>query len=354
MGTTLQNYFPSLRDMDEKTITGATDRKADHIELTLRSQVEAAYSDGRFYYEPMFSSHPDPEADMALNFAGGRLKFPLWVSSMTGGTELAGKINANLARMCGEFGFGMGLGSCRVLLKSRERFADFDVRDLMGSDSPLYANLGIAQIETSLRDKTTGAIETLINDLRADGLMIHVNPLQEWMQPEGDHVERPPIETIREFVESVSTRVIVKEVGQGMGPESLRVLLRLPIQAVEFAAHGGTNFTKLELLRAHAEIGEAYAQMALVGHSAEEMVDFVNKAIQDSGENIKCRQIIISGGLSGFLDGHYLMNRVNLPSVYGHASLFLKYAKEDYESLRRFAKMQVEGLKLAQACLKVR
>jgi isopentenyl-diphosphate delta-isomerase len=225
---------------------------------------------------------------------------------------------------------------------------------MIGPDLPLYANLGIAQLEESLREKSTDQIEALLSDLRVDGLIIHVNPLQEWVQPEGDRISRAPIETIREFLETVQTRVIVKEVGQGMGPESLRALMQLPIQAIEFAAHGGTNFTKLELLRASDEAGEAYAQMALVGHSAEEMVRFVNTAIQDLGGNINCREIIISGGLSGFLDGHYLMNQLNLPSVYGHASRFLKYAKEDYESLRRFARMQVEGLKLAQSCLKVR
>lgn len=340
--------------MDEKTITTSTNRKADHIELAFQSQVDAALTDKRFNYEPMFTLHPDPKAELPLEFAGGKLRFPLWVSSMTGGTELAAKINANLARMCGEFGFGMGLGSCRMLLESRERFTEFDVRDLMGPELPLYTNLGIAQIEESLREKSTDAIEALMSDLRVDGLIIHVNPLQEWMQPEGDTISRAPIDTIKEFIETVSTRVIVKEVGQGMGPESIHALMQLPIQAIELAAHGGTNFTKLELLRASGEMGEAYAQMALVGHSAEEMVRFVNSAIQDSGGNIKCREIIISGGLSGFLDGHYLMNQLNLSSVYGHASMFLKYAKEDYESLRLFAKMQIEGLKLAQACLKVR
>jgi isopentenyl-diphosphate Delta-isomerase len=340
--------------MEDSTEDIASGRKADHIEMAFRSQVEAAHADGRFYYEPMLAGHPKPETELPLAFAGGQLRFPLWVSSMTGGTELASKINPNLARMCGEFGFGMGLGSCRVLLESHDRFADFDVRNLMGPDLPLYANLGIAQIEESLREKSTDQIETLLKDLRVNGLIVHVNPLQEWMQPEGDRIGRAPIDTIAEFIETVNTSVIVKEVGQGMGPESIRALLQLPIQAFEFAAHGGTNFTKLELLRASEETGTAYAQMAHVGHSAKEMVRFVNTAIQDSGGNIKCREIIISGGLSGFLDGYYLMNQLNLPSVYGHASQFLKYAKEDYESLRQFAKMQVEGLKLAQSCLKVR
>ncbi len=329
-------------------------RKADHIDLAFKSQIDAIHADGRFYYEPMLAGHPDPDSDLNLTFLGKQLKYPLWVSSMTGGTEMAKKINKNLARMCGEFGFGMGLGSCRALLDSDDRMEDFDVRDLMGDDLPLFANLGIAQVEECLRIDAGESMTRLVTKLRADGLIVHVNPLQEWMQPEGDVIRRAPIETIKELLDKTALRVIVKEVGQGFGPESVSQLLRLPLEAIEMAAHGGTNFTKLELLRAKSEKGDIYAQMATVGHSAVEMVDFINGAAEDLHGAPGCKQIIISGGLKGFLDGYYLMNRLTLPSIYGHASMFLKYAKDDYEQLRAFAQMQVDGLKLAHACLRVR
>jgi len=329
-------------------------RKADHIDLAFKSQIDAIHADRRFYYEPMLAGHPDPDSDLRLTFLGKQLKYPLWVSSMTGGTEMAKKINKNLARMCGEFGFGMGLGSCRALLDSDDRMEDFDVRDLMGDEVPLYANLGIAQVEECLRIDSGESIERLVEKLRADGLIVHVNPLQEWMQPEGDVIKRAPIETIVELLDKTDLKVIVKEVGQGFGPESVSQLLRLPLEAIEMAAHGGTNFTKLELLRATSDKGEIYAQMATVGHSAVEMVEFINGAAEDLQGALGCKQIIISGGLKGFLDGYYLMNRLTLPSIYGHASMFLKYAKDDYEQLRAFAQMQVDGLKLAQACLRVR
>ena len=342
------------KDYETATDPTSATRKADHIDLALKSQVEAALADPRFYYEPMLSGHPVEDDDMGQDFLGKRMSYPIWVSSMTGGTEMAKRINTNLARMCAEFGFGMGLGSCRALLDSDERISDFDMRPLIGSDLPLYANLGIGQVEECLEKDGGDSIASLVRKLSADGLIVHVNPLQEWMQPEGDIIKRPPAETISELLEKTSLKVIVKEVGQGFGPESISALLQMPLEAIELAAHGGTNFTKLELLRAASDKGEVYAEMATVGHSAEEMIGFINGAVEDLNGSPACRQIIISGGLKGFLDGYYLMNRLTLPSIYGHASMFLRYAKDDYQELQKFARMQIAGLKLASSCLRVK
>ena len=332
----------------------ASGRKADHIDLAFKSQVDLLHADKRFYYEPMLSGHPDPDTDIPVTFCGKDQRYPIWVSSMTGGTDKALHINTNLARMCAEFGFGMGLGSCRSLLFSNDRLSDFDMRPIIGRDLSLFANLGIAQIEECLEDHAADAIQGMIAKVDADGLIVHVNPLQEWAQPEGDHIKRPPTETIQALAELVDTKLIVKEVGQGFGPRSIAKLLRLPIDAIEMAAHGGTNFTKLELLRASGDVRDAYTDMALVGHSAEEMVDFINGAVEDLQGNVHGKEVIISGGLKGFLDGYYLINKLQLPSIYGHASLFLKYAKEDYATLQKFAQMQIDGLKMASTCLTVR
>merc|ERR1712226_63170 len=111
--------------------------------------------DDRFLYEPLLSSHHCSSSALHTHFLGFDLKAPLWVSSMTGGTELANTINHNLAKAAGEYGFGMGLGSCRSLLTNDEFLSDFYVKPLM-SDMPLFANLGIAQCEQLvLSDKTS-------------------------------------------------------------------------------------------------------------------------------------------------------------------------------------------------------
>lgn len=331
----------------------AKQRKADHIELAMKSAIDASRIDRRFRYEPMLSGHPAREMDLSLDFLGKQMLAPIWVSSMTGGTDHARQINHHLARACGEFGLGMGLGSCRMLLESEERFVDFDVRDLIGEDHPLYANLGIAQVEQMIAQGRVREMEDLVSRLRANGLIIHVNPLQEWLQPEGDLITVPPIDTIRRLLDASGLKIIVKEVGQGIGPESLRALLKLPLAAIELAAHGGTNFSRLEMLRAQPGYAEAYEPLAMVGHDAYEMTHCINELWTEMGQQVACREIIISGGVKTFLDGYYLVNKLNLTGIYGQASTFLKHARGDYAELRTFVERQIAGLKVARAFLHV-
>ena len=339
--------------LDHKdTDPNATNRKRDHIELALKSQVNTL--DPRFYYEPLFAAHPEQGSLKPFNFLGKTVKIPMWVSSMTGGTEMARIINRNLARACGEFGFGMGLGSCRQLLYSDEHFDDFNVRPLMGDDVPLFANLGIAQLDILIERNEIFLITNLIAKLGADGLIIHVNPMQEWLQPEGDRFKKPAIETIKTLVDRLDCPLIVKEVGQGFGYESIKALLQLPLAAVDFAAAGGTSFSKLELLRGVSEQQKMYGALAHIGHSAVEMVDFTNQIVAELGDNIKCQQIIVSGGIQDFLDGFYCIKKLTLPAIYGQASAFLKHAQGDYVDLKAFIEMQIRGLELAEAFLKVR
>ena len=287
-------------------------------------------------------------------FLGKTMQVPMWVSSMTGGTEMARTINKNLARACGEFGMGMGLGSCRALLYSDERIEDFDVRQFMGDGLPLFANLGIAQLEQLIDKGELQRVRQLVDKLQADGLIIHINPLQEWLQPEGDRYDKSPLETITTFMEKVDVPVIVKEVGQGMGYQSLKALMQLPLSAIDFAANGGTNFARLEMQRGDASKANIYEQLAFVGHSAEEMVAIYNQLLDELGDKVKCRQVIISGGVKNFLDGYYLINKIKTNAVYGQASGFLRHARGNYEELRAYVRSQVEGLELANAFLSVK
>lgn len=333
----------------------AASRKQDHIDLAFRSRVETGELDPRFFYEPLLAAHPAAGSLVPFSFLGKTLHAPLWVSSMTGGTALANVINHNLARACAEFGMGMGLGSCRQLLYSDEYLPDFDVRAAIGSELPLYANLGVAQIEQLFDKKESARIPEMLQKLRADGLIVHVNPLQEAMQPEGDIFRRPPLDIINELLEVFpGLKIIVKEVGQGFGPESLRALLQLPVEAIEFAAAGGTNFAKLELLRSDPVKQMIFEKIAAVGHSAPEMLGFVNTLQAELGERCRVRQIIVSGGVRDFLDGYYLLKKSALPAVYGQASSFLKYARGEYAELRAFVQAQVRGLELAGAFLRVK
>ena len=328
-------------------------RKKDHIDLALVSQVKGAFSDSRFYYEPLMGTHIQKEIPLPYTLAGKQMLFPLWVSSMTGGTAYAGKINKRLARACNEFGLGMGLGSCRIILDSKKYISDFDVRGEIGNDAPLFANLGIAQIESILKSKDWDKVNQLIAGLKADGLIIHVNPLQEWLQPEGDKITLRPIDIIEVALHKIKFPIIVKEVGQGMGPESLKAVMKMPLEAIEFAALGGTNFSLLEIKRGD-KANTSFNGLSEIGHTSQEMIFFINTILNEKKMKLKTKKFIISGGVKDFLDGYYLMNKLKAPSIYGQASAFLLHAKKDYASLHSYIKSQLDGLQLAYNYLQVK
>lgn len=328
------------------------ERKSAHIDLAFASQTQGIHLDSRFFYEPALAGHPNTSL-APFSFLGKEFRAPIWISSMTGGTEMARHINRNLAEVCAEFGLGMGLGSCRPLLEGEERFDDFNLRPIIGNDRPLYANLGVAQLEELFAAKDGQRIVDLVGSIDADGLIVHINPLQEWFQPEGDRYYRSPVEIIHEVLDTVKFPVIVKEVGQGMGPESIRKLLRMPIAALDFGAYGGTNFSKLEMLRDKDGRATQFEPLIYVGHTADDMVNFVNQIVQEEGY-IACRQIIVSGGVGSFLDGFYYTEKLQLPSVYGQASAFLKHATGSYAELKKYVMAQIDGLSVSKAMLSIR
>jgi len=329
----------------------ASDRKHEHIQLALESQTLVSVQDLRFIYEPMLSAHPE-NVDLSFPFLGKVMRTPIWVSSMTGGTRIAGQINKNIAKACRKFGMGMGLGSCRNILSDKTHWADFNLRDEIGDDQPFWANLGIAQVEELVRSKNVQPIIKMIEELRADGLIVHVNPMQEWFQLEGNRLKQPPIDTIRQLLELTELKLIVKEVGQGFGPESLKQLMALPLEAIEFGAYGGTNFTKLELMRGEPQKLEDGFPFAFIGQSAQQMVQSVNRIFEEN-PHPACRQMIISGGVRHALDGYYLTSTCQLPSIFGMASPVLKHASVSYESLEMYLESQIHSLTLAKSFLKI-
>ena len=334
--------------MNSKEDKFASERKKDHIELAFESQTLDDLRDSRFFYEPAINHMTSEKQDISLDFLGGQMDAPIWVSSMTGGTEMAGHINKNLAKACNEFGLGMGLGSCRQLLYSEEHFQDFNVREIIGVQ-PLFANLGIAQVIDCVRKEQYKKVEDLVSKLRADGLIIHINPMQEWMQPEGDIIDMNPIECIQSVIDNSDIAIVVKEVGQGFGPESLKELLGLDILGIELAGFGGTNFTRLEALRRQENF---HSEFVNIGHTPEEMINFINE-IGKTSLKAQLKHIIISGGIKDYLTGYYLNQKCNQSSVYGQASSFLKQAMGSYAQLAKYIEAQIEGYKMASQYLTI-
>lgn len=327
-------------------------RKDSHLDLALQSQNRQ--TDPRFYYEPVMAAHPGPGSTWDTVLGNKKMRFPIWISSMTGGTTKTNEVNKRLATTAKGFGLGMGVGSARIAVEDPAKAEDFALRKILGEDVPFYLNFGIAQVEASLKQNEIHQLQNLRRQLHADGFIIHVNPLQEWMQPEGNRIDTPPIVTIKRFLEETGgCPLIVKEVGQGFGPESMKALLELPLTAVEFAAAGGTNFSKVELQRNETK-SRFLEPFIEVGQTAEEMVNILNRTIHESGEKRKCDTVIVSGGIRNFLDGYYYITKSKMNAIYGQASAFLKHALQSQEALDEFVQYQTEGLLLAQAYLKIK
>lgn len=331
--------------------TDINQRKKDHIDLALKSQIFEA--DNRFYYEPAIKGHPNADLKLPFQLGNQTMDFPIWISSMTGGAKIAQEINTNLAKACAKFKLGMGLGSCRVILDDDAYLSDFQVRKYIG-EQPLYANLGIAQIEYLIQDNQLEKIKELLKKTEANGLIIHINPLQEWLQPNGDRYYTSPIDSIKKVIDFLDAPVIVKEVGQGFGPKSIEALLNLPLTAFDFGAHGGTNFSKVELLRHDNPRLDALSSSVNIGHHASEMCSLLNSVLDKDNFIPQTKNIIVSGGVSSYLDGYYYMQRIPLKTMYGQASAMLKYAQLGYEPLEQFIQGQIEGLQLAHQFLTIK
>jgi isopentenyl-diphosphate delta-isomerase len=321
-------------------------RKTDHIKLTHQSRTLPSSVDLRFNYEPLFFKHPDQTENWKSHFLGFDFDYPIWISSMTGGTEKAQVINTNLAKLACEFNLGMGLGSCRSLLESSERLHDFKIRKDIGS-RPLFANIGFAQLAELVLENRLDKISDLIHLLEANGLIIHLNPLQEWFQPGGDRYQLTPVQVLETVFDKFSFPIIIKEVGQGIGPESLKALLNMPIAAIEFGAFGGTNFSQLESLRSN-ETMNLKKPFIHVGHTASEMVEILNSL------PLGGKEFIISGGIQSVLDGYALKMKLKGPSVIGMASAFLEPAQQSYSALQEYFLQLKESLIVARDLLTIK
>lgn len=336
-----------------KASTMTQNRKNDHIELAIKSQLAANNKLSSFNYEPLFCGHPEFNSTLPISFLGHQLDFPLWISSMTGGTANANKINVNLANIARDFKIGMGLGSCRPLLDSDYYFNDFNLRPILGPDLPLFVNFGIAQLEKLIASNQLDKLHFIIDKLKATGLIIHVNPLQEWFQPEGDKFLLPPIVTIEKIIQDKKYPIIVKEVGQGMGPKSLQALLELKVDCIELAGFGGTNFSILELLR-KTNVNKNYSsnELARVGHTPLEMIEFLND-LALKNKSYKNTDVIISGGIQNILEGQYYRSVLQMNSVVGQAKRYLEFS-EDMKQLESFFKDEIGTLLMAKNYLQSR
>ncbi|MBN2121887.1 type 2 isopentenyl-diphosphate Delta-isomerase [Candidatus Micrarchaeota archaeon] len=224
---------------------GIEKRKGQHIEAVLREEVEYTASAG---FEQIRLKHEAlPQGDYAkvelhTRFLGKKA-FPLMIVAITGGFAGALQINRALAETAEKYLFPMGLGSMRPMLEGVEE-ESFLIRKHCPS-IPLVGNVGVAQLATYPVER----IEALVSKAELDGMAVHLNPLQELLQIEGDREFSGSLEKIAELCDSLSVPVIVKETGAGIGGATARELKGAGVDWIDVSGAGGTSWSKVEYAR---------------------------------------------------------------------------------------------------------
>lgn len=222
-------------------------RKKDHVELALKEEMQ--YKISTMFEEVTFIHNSLPEInfneiDCSVNFLGYKLNMPLIIEGMTGGFKEAKKINRDLAEFAEKKGIGFGLGSQRAMLENAELKETYYVRDIAHS-IPIIANIGAIQ----LKRYNLKRIEEIVNEVEADALAIHLNPLQEIIQPEGDKDFCGVLEKIEEVRENLNVPIIVKETGAGISKEVAKKLKKIKVNYVDVSGAGGTCWSLIEYAR---------------------------------------------------------------------------------------------------------
>ncbi len=227
-----------------------TSRKRDHVELTVKKDVAfRAKSSGFEEWEFIHNALPEinlSDVDTTTVFFGKKLSFPLMISCMTGGYDEAKTINRQLAEVCEEFHLAMGVGSQRQAMEDRTYHSSFSIARNAAPSIPLVGNIGAPEV-AKLND--ISPILKLAELIRADAFAIHLNPLQEFLQPEGNTDFRGVLKGIEKLVKGLSIPVIVKEIGAGISGDVAERLVNVGVRFIDVAGAGGTSWAGVEILR---------------------------------------------------------------------------------------------------------
>ncbi|MEN0088711.1 MAG: type 2 isopentenyl-diphosphate Delta-isomerase [Pseudomonadota bacterium] len=304
-----------------------TSRKDEHLSVVLERRHKAGRASAGFdAFEFIHCALPDlhlDQIDLTTSFLGRQLAAPFIVSSMTGGPSRATAINRNIAEACEATGMAMAVGSQRVAIETNGADGGLgtDLRRIAPS-VPIVGNIGVAQLNTGFGvDEARRAVDML----EADGLYVHLNPLQEAVQPEGDRDFRSLFNKIVALSDSLPVPVLIKEVGNGISAGLAKRFVDAGITHIDVAGAGGTSWAAVEAARISdpedAAVANAFAQWGIPTAQAVETV----RATCPSST------IIASGGVRGGIDAAKAI-RLGADMV-GQAAGLLDAANDSAEAL---------------------
>jgi isopentenyl-diphosphate delta-isomerase len=277
-----------------KKLSQTQKRKKEHLEICLDTQaVTGPLGTGLDRYRFVHNALPEldlDEIDLGVTFLGKRLEAPVLISSMTGGFDLARKINRNLAAAAQRLGLAMGVGSQRVALEEHSVAPSFQVRDV-APDILLFGNLGAVQLNYGY---TIEHCRRAVEMIGADGLILHLNVLQEAAQPEGNRNFRGLAAKIAEVCRQAEFPVMAKEIGSGISAEVATRLRDAGVRAIDVAGRGGTSWYTVEARRMTKGEG-AKSTFSAWGIPTDEALIQVRRAVPDV-------PLVASGGIRSGLD----------------------------------------------------
>lgn len=316
-------------------------RKKDHIDICLQNKIEAGVT-GFNNYQFIHQALPEisfDEIDLSCRFLKKKLNYPILISSMTGGTVKAEVINQNLAQAAQKLGIAMAVGSQRIAIEKPELASTFQVRKV-APNIVLLSNLGAVQLNYGFEMKEC---RQAIKMIEADGLIFHLNPLQEVIQPEGNKNFSDLLKKIGGISKQLKLPVIVKEVGCGISNNVAKSLLRAGVKIVDVSGQGGTNWALIESLRykKNNELGKCFSRWGIP--TAEAIVQC---------SKVKGLTVIGSGGIRTGIDMAKAL--VLGADMVGIALPLLEPATESTEAVEEKIKSLILQLKITMFCLGVK
>ena len=274
-----------------------TSRKKQHVDITMTKDVRfRVKTTGLERLEFVHNALPEinfEEIDTRTPFLGKEIAFPLMVSCMTGGYGGALDINRDLASVCESAGIALGVGSQRQALEESRFHRTFSVVREAAPTIPVVGNIGAAEVAGM---KDASAALRLAELIGADAFAVHLNPLQEFLQPEGSPAFRGVLEGIAMLARSLPVPLIVKEIGAGLSPAVIRRLIDAGVHMIDVAGAGGTSWAGVEALRrSDRKVAERFWDWGIP--TARAIVDAA--ALRAEGRTMT---LIASGGISSGLD----------------------------------------------------
>ncbi|MBN2414247.1 type 2 isopentenyl-diphosphate Delta-isomerase [bacterium] len=283
-------------------------RKNEHVLICLREDVEFVRKTAGFeQYDFGHCALPEIDydtVDTGIEFLGRRLSFPFMISALTGGSKETGKINQVIGELCNEFDIAAGLGSQRAMLEDEAAISSYTVVRKAAPRGVIIGNIGAAQIR---RDDAPDLVKRLAETVGADAMAIHLNPLQEILQPEGNRDFTGVFQALENLRRALEIPLIVKETGCGISPDLVARFTECGIDYIDVAGAGGTSWAAVEMMRTSDDTESVFREW---GIPTAECIE--------AGAAVPNARIIASGGIRSGLD---LAKAIALGAVLGGAAL---------------------------------